>query len=1045
MRQVAAFWAVLLSCVFVNQSFAQLEELNQRLQNTQNEAEKPILLNKIAEEEILKNNFESSLKHAQEAVSIAQKYKLDEQEMYGNLNISKYYKYKRQFATALDFALKALRIAEKKGKKQDKYVCLTETAFLYQDWNAYEKVVEYLESAFAVAKEMNDKQKEVDIANLIGLSYLNLGKPKEALKYFMIVKDNLKDSNDQSAYVSSLRRLTDIYQRIGDYENALKYNQEILDIKQRLNDLAGAATQLNYIGFLYKQLNRENEALKVFEDAVKLNRELKRPEKDNTSLLINIGVINQNKGNLNKALSTFQEVLNIAKLSGDAGDIANADKYVATTYISMGDFSNAKKYMEDAISNAKIAGRTDILESGYKRLAQIHKLAGNTKKALDTFEEYVQLKDSLVEIERRKQAEQIAKSADAEKQESKLRLLQMDQEMQQLTLQNLQMEAKRKEQELELQAQKLSLLERDKSLQEAKLKQEQLERSKLEQDLLLARQHLDAEQRAQEIDRLQKESELRELTLKQKEEEEVRRKKEVEFLEAQRAMQEEKLKDEQQLRYAFYAIIALSITGLFSVFYGFVKNKQKNKKLAAQNLEIIKQKDEISNQRDEIEKAYSNIQILNEFGQKITAKLNFEAINWTVFAYVNSFMDAAACGVGIYKPKENLIEFKGFIDNGTTIPSFVRNMNDGGSLAVWSLKNKKVLFMNDFEAEKDKYLTEEFKIHGVRQRPDSVICVPLKVEEKYIGVFMIWSFKKNAYEPKDLTILQTLASYISIALDNANAYEVIKSKNQSITDSIRYGQTIQKAILPDPNKMKQTFEDQFIIFKPKDIVSGDYYWFTHISGEEIQRYMPEKRLKSLTFIAAVDCTGHGVPGAFMSMIGNTLLNEIVNLQHIFDPAKILELLNDGIVEALRQEDKSNDDGMDVCLCMIERNATQVAKISYAGAKRMLYYIENGSTELKEIKGDNIMIGGLIKQKNRKFNNQELVLEKGSVLYLSTDGLVDQNNESRKKFGTTRLKQMLEQLSTSSMSEQKQALETALEEHQGNAEQRDDITFIGVRI
>ncbi|MDW8286890.1 MAG: tetratricopeptide repeat protein, partial [Flammeovirgaceae bacterium] len=786
LRQLTIFLIFILGNLLSAVCYAQLDELNKKLQNTQNEAEKPILLNKIAEEEILKNDFEASLKHAQEAVALAQKYKLDEQEMYGNLNISKYYKYKRQFATALDYALKALRISEKKGTKYDRYVCLTEIAFIYQDWSAYEKVIEYLEMALTVTREINDKQKETDVANLIGLSYLNIGKPKDALKYFVIIKDNLKSNPDQGAYVSALRRLTDIYQRVGDYENALKYNQEILEIKQKQNDLAGAATQLNYIGFLYKQLNRENEALKVFEDAVKLNRELNRPERDNTSLLINIGVINQNKGNLNKALSTFQEVLNIAKSSGEPSEIANAEKYIAATYISMGDFNNARKYIEDAISNAKKAGRTDILESSYKRLAQIHKLAGNTKKALEVFEEYVQLKDSLLEVEKRKQVEQLAKSAEAEKQENKLRLLQMDQEMQQLQLQNLQMEAKRKEQELELQAQRLSMLEQEKLLQETKLKQEQLEKDKIVQDLLLARQQLDAEQRAQEIDRLQKENELRELTLRQKEEEEIRRKKEMELLAAQKAMQEEKLKDEQQLRYAFYIIIALSITGLFSVFYGLMKNRQKNRILAAQNLEILKQKDEIASQRDEIERAYNNIQILNEFGQKITAKLNFEAINWTVYAYVNSFMDAAACGVGIYKPKDNVIEFKGFIDNGTTVPMFARNMNDGGSLAVWCLKNQKVIFINDFEAEKDKYLTDEFKIHGIRQKPESVICVPLKVEEKYIGVFMIWSFKKNAYEPKDLTILQTLASYISIALDNANAYEVIKAKNQSITDSIRY-------------------------------------------------------------------------------------------------------------------------------------------------------------------------------------------------------------------------------------------------------------------
>ena len=262
--------------------------------------------------------------------------------------------------------------------------------------------------------------------------------------------------------------------------------------------------------------------------------------------------------------------------------------------------------------------------------------------------------------------------------------------------------------------------------------------------------------------------------------------------------------------------------------------------------------------------------------------------------------------------------------------------------------------------------------------------------------------------------------------------EIIRRKNQDITSSIRYAQTIQQAILPFDQRMNQELDDYFVIYRPKDIVSGDFYWLSSSIEDKL-------------LMAAVDCTGHGVPGAFMSMIGYTLLNEIVNDQEITQPAQILEELHKLTRLALRQESQANADGMDLCLCMLEPiDATQV-QITFAGAKRPLYYVLPKSNELLEIKGNRKSIGGGKHFENPKFTQQAFVVPKGTIIYLTTDGMIDQNNEQRKKFGTVRFKELLQNCSPLPLSEQKERLNNALDQHQVGTDQRDDITVWAIKI
>lgn len=257
----------------------------------------------------------------------------------------------------------------------------------------------------------------------------------------------------------------------------------------------------------------------------------------------------------------------------------------------------------------------------------------------------------------------------------------------------------------------------------------------------------------------------------------------------------------------------------------------------------------------------------------------------------------------------------------------------------------------------------------------------------------------------------------------------IESKNQLITASIQYAQNIQRAILPSEDVIKQYVQDMFVIYLPKDIVSGDFYWFSHLDGK--------------TFLAAVDCTGHGVPGAFMSIIGNTLLNEIVNVQKILDPNKILELLHQGVRTKLRQNESSNYDGMDLVICRLETLSSEKVKLVFAGAKRPLFYYHK--EQLGELKGDRKSIGGWQKEVHRTFTQQALILDRGDYLYLTTDGLTDNPNPKRKKFGVKRLKSLFMDNTQRPLREVKLRILGDLVTHQDQAEQRDDITVLGIKL
>ncbi|MFH0758259.1 MAG: SpoIIE family protein phosphatase [Bacteroidota bacterium] len=302
----------------------------------------------------------------------------------------------------------------------------------------------------------------------------------------------------------------------------------------------------------------------------------------------------------------------------------------------------------------------------------------------------------------------------------------------------------------------------------------------------------------------------------------------------------------------------------------------------------------------------------------------------------------------------------------------------------------------------------------------------LTVEERTQEVVMqkeeIEAQKEEIEAQLDLTMLQR---------------DTISNQKEQILDSIRYAEKIQSALLPPARYLTESLSDHFILFKPRDIVSGDYYWTTFKDGRLL--------------IAVADCTGHGVPGAFLSVLGISSMNEIVNREGISKASQILEHLRNFVIQTLHQTGTRGEaqDGIEIALCIID---TKKHTLEFAGANRPLYLVRpvTGKTgvtrsELIHIRGDRMPIG-IYQQEADPFTNHSLKLKKDDTIYLFSDGYADQLGGGRRKtFRSVHFRELLLQIQDKTMDQQKKILLENHESWRGEVEQVDDILVVGIRL
>jgi serine phosphatase RsbU (regulator of sigma subunit) len=350
------------------------------------------------------------------------------------------------------------------------------------------------------------------------------------------------------------------------------------------------------------------------------------------------------------------------------------------------------------------------------------------------------------------------------------------------------------------------------------------------------------------------------------------------------------------------------------------------------------------------------------------------------------------------------------------------------SLAMQLAENEKNAMQLEF-ANKEKALKEteikQQKMYGYFMGGGLLL----------VAFFAFYMFRSSQQKKKANILLERQSQEITTQKHEIEAKsKLIEQKNVETEQSIQYAKRIQHAILPPREEIGQYLRDYFILYKSKDIVSGDFYFFSDKHANDGKVY-----------IASVDCTGHGVPGAFMSMIGYEKLKDAVDLAN--QPGKILSELNKGVKSALRQssEAHSTRDGMDLSLCAIPTHTNGTATISYAGANRPLWIIKKDSKTVEEIKATKVAIGGLTHD-SQEFEQHDIKLNKGDTIYMFSDGYADQfGGPKKKKLMTGRFKDIILSIQHLSIKEQHDYLNDFIEKWMEDSEQVDDILVIGVKV
>lgn len=351
--------------------------------------------------------------------------------------------------------------------------------------------------------------------------------------------------------------------------------------------------------------------------------------------------------------------------------------------------------------------------------------------------------------------------------------------------------------------------------------------------------------------------------------------------------------------------------------------------------------------------------------------------------------------------------------------------------------SKKLMASNDtISSQRNaEFLTEMEKKYQAEKDSLSLLALNLKLDKEKIKSEKSRQSKRRLIVFFSIIgiILMANAIYFFIRLKATRRTNKIiedqnislETKNKEISDSITYAKRIQEAILPSRYSLTENLHNGFVLFRPKDIVSGDFYWL--------------EKVGSATYFAAADCTGHGVPGAMVSVVCANALSKALLEENIFETGKLLDKTRDLVIEKFQNSDEDVKDGMDISLCKLEGNNLQ-----WSGANNPLWLIRKGTNEVEEISGDKQAIGKT--DNKRPFTTHNLTLNEGDAFYVFTDGYADQfGGEKGKKFKYKPMQKLLLSIQNKGLEEQKKSLSENFDTWKGNLEQIDDVCIIGIRI
>jgi len=828
-------------------------------------------------------------------------------------------------------------------------------------------------------------------------------------------------------------------------EEAIVYAQEALRLSKKLNNTKFIAQSYELLGTTFLANSLYSEAISNYIEGYQLYEGLKNNEAK-LRCLKQMANVYFNLSDYANALNVYNKSLTIASQNSDTASLIETYIKICDIYTFKNSLDSAVLYLEKSIALCQLTNSTPFLFDNYLKLAKIFLQQKKTEQALDLLEKNLttatKLKDSLrlakvfkytgdvyMQMKNFEQAYREYETSYAiaikHRDENLLPELylgiglyylnaQIGKNREAIELFKKAIDINKKQQ---LNYQRLELLN---NLSRAYSRMRQYDSAYYN---LLAYKVLS--------DSLQN-------TLVEKRLASLRIKHTIDREQVARKMNyESALASQKQLIYFFVIAFALVLALVFIQWWNQRNRKRDNRLLneqknaiTIQNEALKQQNEEILSQRDEISAKNTELELQKEEIRTHAEKYEQTNRDLEMLSLVASKTENA-----IIIMDENG-DFKWINDGFTRLfeYTFDELVNDKGKNIVGTYTPQKVKKFIDLCIQTKEPVNYDWLVptkSGVKKWIHTTLTPVLESDDRI----------------KYLIAIDSDINAVKLAeIENAQQREKLEKQNERINSSLRYAQTIQSAILPPIQSIREAF-GCFIMFKPKDIVSGDFYWYNTI--------VEPATGKTLKIIAVVDCTGHGVPGAFMTMIAYTLLNEIILFQKITNPSQVLDLLNEGIYRYLRQEETDSNEGMDTCLCIIEtlQNTTidiqtndirRCYNITFSGAELPLYYFDLNKSEVDFLKGDKKNIGGVLSQRDdTPFTNQELILRSGDMIYLTTDGLQDQNAPNRKRFGQKRLVETLNLIACFNIEQQFKILNNTLTTYQQEAEQRDDITLVGL--
>lgn len=751
-------------------------------------------------------------------------------------------------------------------------------AVAYRSEHVYSRERVYYENLLDLVGE-GSLEKKTEIRSRIGTAAYHDGEYDTAIELFRPLRGESIPGSDQ--WTRLTQDLVTVFDAAGRYDSALHYSRKLLGVYREKGDQAQEVRVLNNTGYYYTVLGSYSRAAGAYLSAIEQAEETDISRLDIATMRSNAAVAYSNMGREKEAILHFTLAIETFRELEYYRELSRNENMLATLYLSTGDLYNAGLFSRRAIQSAGKAGDPLLRGQAYQTYSSVLRRGNDPVNALDYYEKYLSIRDSL-ELSRRVKVQQLESRKNfLEQQERALKLRLKEDQVSELTIGQLRLENEKMEQEQELimQERNLDLLKQD----------------SLRQSIIITRQQFEVDRQKRENQLLEQEKQLAELKLK--EEEQAKKAAERETMIADQKARlaviesEKQLAEKKAFRWMAIGAGALAILILVSLISTRRKNlllARQKKEIEEKNIDLEQKNEEISTQRDEIE------------------------------------------------AQRNLV-----------------------------------------------------------------------------------------YDQK----------------------QAIEAYNDEVLKSIAYAKRLQSAALPPRDFLEEKVEDQFVFFRPRDVVSGDFYWFAEV----------EEKLVA----TVADCTGHGVPGAFMSMMGMSLLKEIVQKEYITHPGVILRRMRKEIINAMGQKGISGEqrDGMDMALVSFDPHARM---LDFAGAYNSLYLvrskslegpvieegrlepsIEDGSFCLYEIPADKMPVAHY--DRMDKFRNHQMKMEKGDTVYMFTDGFADQfGGKKGKKFMYKPFKKLLLKNSRYTLKQQEEILANTLDKWMGDIAQVDDICVMGLR-